>query len=157
MSGPRSVQRFAPLADERISTGPEAVLVEAWHRAHVDDSGPATSRVTGQLPISWDVDRDKAIARARVQFRWSAGGWDVNASLPTPAGFAAATQFVRPHDITDTIACGPDLGAVLDAVRPFQQAGNTDIALVQVGDEQQDRFLAEAAQPLLTELRAVDG
>ncbi|MFE3229505.1 TIGR03557 family F420-dependent LLM class oxidoreductase [Nocardia sp. NPDC059228] len=157
VSGPRSVQRFAPLADEMISTSPEPALVEAWHRAHVNDSGPATSRVTGQLPISWDADRDKAIQRAHEQFRWSAGGWDVNANLPTPASFAAATQFVRPHDIADTIACGPDLDAIIDAVRPFQQAGYTDIALVQVGDEQQDRFLAEAAQPLLTKLHAADG
>ena len=32
--------------------------------------------------------------------------------------------------------------------------GFTDVALVQVGDEGQDRFLAEAAGPLLERLRA---
>ena len=35
-------------------------------------------------------------------------------------------------------------------------AGFTDIALVQIGDEQQDRFLAEAAGPLLERVRAMD-
>ncbi|WP_433677902.1 TIGR03557 family F420-dependent LLM class oxidoreductase [Nocardia sp. CA-119907] len=154
VSGPRSVQRFAPLGDEMISTAPEAELVRSWHRVRANHSGAPASRVTGQLPISWDTDRDKAVQRAHEQFRWSAGGWDVNSNLPTPAGFAAATQFVRPQDIAETIACGPDLDAIVSAMRPFQDAGFTDIALVQVGDEQQDRFLAEAAAPLLAKLRA---
>jgi len=39
-------------------------------------------------------------------------------------------------------------------VKPFWEAGFTDIALVQIGDELQDRFLAEAAEPLLEQLRA---
>ena len=42
---------------------------------------------------------------------------------------------------------------MVEAVRPFLEAGFTDIALVQVGDELQERFLAEAAEPLLEALR----
>ncbi|WP_433567390.1 TIGR03557 family F420-dependent LLM class oxidoreductase [Nocardia sp. CA-151230] len=154
VSGLRSVRRFAPLADEMITTDPDAELVDSWQFIRTDECGAEPSRVTGQVPISWDSDRDKAIQRAHEQFRWSAGGWDVNANLPTPAGFAAATQFVRPRDIAEQIACGPDLDAIAAAVRPYRDAGFTDIALVQIGDEQQDRFLAEAARPLLDRLRA---
>ena len=73
--------------------------------------------------------------------------------LPTTAGFAAASQFVRPEDVASAIPCGPDLDAVVEAVRPFWEAGFTDIALVQVGDELQDRFLAESPEPLLKRLR----
>ncbi|WP_067563039.1 TIGR03557 family F420-dependent LLM class oxidoreductase [Nocardia acidivorans] len=156
VSGPRSVRRFAPLADEMIATDPDADLVRSWQDTRSASADAPRSRVTGQLPISWDTDRDKAIQRAHEQFRWSAGGWDVNANLPTPAAFAAATQFVRPHDVAENIPCGPDLDAITAAVRPYQDAGFTDIALVQVGDEQQDRFLAEAAEPLLAKLRAGD-
>jgi hypothetical protein len=79
----------------------------------------------------------------------------VNADLPTPAGFEAASQFVRPDDVAQAIACGPDLDRIAESVRPFLDAGFTDIALVQVGDEGQDRFLAEAAGPLLERLRAL--
>jgi len=39
-------------------------------------------------------------------------------------------------------------------VRPFWEAGFTDIALVQIGGEHQDEFLAEVATPLLDKLRA---
>ena len=56
--------------------------------------------------------------------------------------------------MADSIPCGPDLDAIVEAVKPFWEAGFTDIALVQVGDELQDRFLREAAEPLLEKLRA---
>ena len=49
----------------------------------------------GQIPICWDPDEDTAIKRAHEQFRWFAGGWSVNADLPTTAGFAGG-HAVRP-------------------------------------------------------------
>ena len=108
----------------------------------------------GQIPLCWDPDRDKAVERAHEQFRWFAGGFAVNADLPTTAGFAGATQFVRPEDVADSIPCGPDLDAIVEAVREYWEAGFTDIALVQIGDESQELFLKEAAGPLLEKLRA---
>ncbi|GAB0106858.1 LLM class F420-dependent oxidoreductase [Nocardia sp. JMUB6875] len=150
VSGARSVERFAPLADEMIGTDPDAELVRAWREADGDDS----ARVTGQVPVSWDTHRDKAVQRAHEQFRWSSGGWDVNSNLPTTDAFAAATRLVRPEDVADTIACGPDLDVIVESVRPYWEAGFTDIALVQVGDEAQRQYLTEAAPDLLEKLRA---
>ena len=112
------------------------------------------SRRIGQIPISWDPDADTAKQRAHEQFRWFAGGWHVNADLPTTEAFAAASQYVRPDDVAGTIPCGPDLDAVVEAVSAYWEAGFTDIALVQVGDAAQRRFLDEAARPLLEKLRA---
>ena len=94
------------------------------------------------------------MARAHEQFRWFGGGWSVNADLPTPAGFSGATTYVRPEDVADSIPCGPDLDGIVEAVSAYWEAGFTDVALVQVGDEGQDRFLSEAAEPLLERLRA---
>jgi G6PDH family F420-dependent oxidoreductase len=113
------------------------------------------SRVIGQVPICWGPDKEAAIAQAHDQFRWFGGGWAVNADLPTPAGFAGASQFVRPEDVADAIACGPDLDELAESARAFLDAGFTDICFVQVGDEGQDRFLAEAARPLLERLHAL--
>jgi hypothetical protein len=42
----------------------------------------------------------------------------------------------------------------VEAVKPWWEAGFTDVALVQVGDEGQDEFLAEAAQDVLEALRS---
>ena len=81
----------------------------------------------------------------------------MNADLPTTAGFAGATQYVRPEDVADSIPCGPDLDAIVESVRPFWEAGFTDVALVQIGGDTQDRFLDEASGPLLEKLRQASG
>jgi G6PDH family F420-dependent oxidoreductase len=151
VSGQDSIQRFAPLADHLISVEPEAALISGWDAAHPG----RTSRKIGQIPVSWGPDKDEAVERAYDQFRWFGGGWGVNADLPTTAGFEAASRFVRRDDIEKSIACGPDLDALAESVRPYLDAGFTDIALVQIGDELQNRFLADAAGPLLEKLRAL--
>ena len=81
----------------------------------------------------------------------------MNADLPTTEAFAAASQYVRPDDVAETIPCGPDLDAIVEKIQPYWEAGFTDIALVQVGDEGQSEFLEQAAGPLLEKLRAAAG
>lgn len=154
VSGERSVQTFSPLVEHLIAVEPDKDLVDGWHAARKGTGLPGESRVIGQIPICWDTDERAAVARAHEQFRWFGGGWSVNADLPTTAGFAGATQFVRPQDVASSIPCGPDLDAIVESVSEYWKAGFTDIALVQIGDEGQDRFLAEAAQPLLEKLRS---
>ncbi len=152
--GATAIEKFSKLADHLVAVTPDGGLVDAWHSARQAANGAEGGRVVGQVPVCWDPDRDAAIERAHDQFRWFAGGWAVNADLPTPAGFAGATQFVRPEDVAETIPCGPDLDGIVAAVRPYWEAGFTDVALVQIGGEAQDLFLKEAAEPLLQALRA---
>lgn len=152
--GPKAATRFAPLGDHLVATEPSAELVQTWNATDGAPRIGSGARAIGQIPICWDPSRDAAVERAHDQFRWFAGGWDVNADLPTTAGFAGASQFVRPQDVADAIPCGPDLDAIVEAVRPFWEAGYTDVALVQVGGESNDAFLEQAAEPLLEKLRA---
>jgi G6PDH family F420-dependent oxidoreductase len=153
VSGERSVEMFAPLADHLIAVEPNKGLVDSWHQARRATGLPGDVRVIGQIPICWDPDRDTAVQRAHDQFRWFAGGWAVNSDLPTTAGFEGATQLVRPEDVAESIPCGPDLDAVVEAIGKYREAGFTDIALVQIGDDSQDLFLKEAAGSLLEKLR----
>jgi G6PDH family F420-dependent oxidoreductase len=153
VSGQKSVEIFAPLGDHMIAVEPKKDLVDGWHHARQATGLPHGERVIGQIPVCWDPDRGAAIRRAHDQFRWFGGGWYVNADLPTTAGFAAATRFVTPEEVADNIACGPDLDAIVESVSAYWEAGFTDIALVQIGDERQDQFLDEAAKPLLDKLR----
>jgi G6PDH family F420-dependent oxidoreductase len=153
VSGPGSINRFAPLVDHLVAVEPDADLIKGWDAARSEHELPA-SRKIGQIPICWGADKDAAIERAHELFRWFGGGWHVNADLPTPVAFDAASQFVRKDDIADSIPCGPDLDELVEGVRPFWEAGFTDVALVQIGDESQEQFLAEIAGPLLEKLRA---
>jgi G6PDH family F420-dependent oxidoreductase len=151
VSGEHSIERFAPLGDHLIAVEPDAELVSGWSKAR-----PAgLSRSIGQIPICWAPDRQQAIDLAHEQFRWFGGGWFVNADLPTPAGFHAASQFVRKEDVAESIACGPDLDDLAESVKPYCEAGFTDVAVVQVGDALQQEFLDKAAGPLLEKLRAL--
>ena len=153
VAGDRGVAELAPLADHLVAVEPIPDLVERWNAV---DGAPRIgdrARAIGQIPICWDPDKDAAVARAHEQFRWFAGGWSVNADLPTTAGFAGATQFVRPEDVADNIPCGPDLDELVEGVKSFWEAGFTDVALVQIGGEHQEAFLSEVAGPLLEKLR----
>lgn len=154
MAGAKGVEKFGKLADHLIAVEPDQELVDAWRTARQSSGWPGAGRVVGQLPVCWDPDRDAAVARAHDQFRWFAGGWTVNADLPTPAGFAGATQFVRPEDVAESIPCGPDLDAIVQAAQSYWEAGFTDIALIQIGGQSQEQFLKEAAEPLLDALRS---
>jgi G6PDH family F420-dependent oxidoreductase len=150
ISGDQSIGRFAPKTDVMIAVEPNPDLVSAWQEA-----SPGTRRRIGQIPVSWDPDRDEAVRRAREQFRWFAGGWKVNAELPGPSGFAGATQFVREDDVAASIPCGPDVEPIVDSVGAFWKAGFTDVAMVQIGDERQRDFLRFAESELLPALREV--
>ena len=154
VSGDSSIELLAPLADHMIAVQPEVELVETWNKTEGAARIGADARAVGQIPICWDPDESAAVQRAHEQFRWFAGGWAVNADLPTTAGFAGATQFVRPEDVAESIPCGPDLDKIVDSVKGYWEAGFTDVALVQVGGDTQGRFLDEAAGPLLEKLRA---
>lgn len=148
VSGGQSVDRYAPVADALVAVEPKAELVEGWDRA----AGLELPKI-GQQPISWGPDVDSATDRAHALFRWFGGGWKVNAELPGPAGFAAATQFVRREDVAAALACGPDVAVHVEAVRPFVDAGFSHIALVEVGGDMQPDFLEFARAELLPALR----
>jgi len=148
VSGEQSAQIAGQYADAMIAVEPEAALGEQF-----DSFGGTGKPRIGQLPISFDTDRDAAIERAHDQFRWFAGGWKVNAELPGTAGFAAASQFVRKEDVAGQIPCGDDAGAVKDAVKEFVDAGFTHVALVQIGGEHQADFLRWSEKELLPALR----
>ena len=154
VSGESSIEKFAPLADHLIAVEPDEEAVKGWDKAR-SGAGLPTGRKIGQIPICWGPDKDAAVTRAHELFRWFGGGWHVNADLPTPIAFDAASQFVTPDDVAESIACGPDLDELAQSVKPFLDAGFTDVAIVQVGDESQDEFLADIAPALLARIRAL--
>jgi G6PDH family F420-dependent oxidoreductase len=152
VSGERSIARFSPLADDLVTTEPDSEIVTAWQDARRQAGKPA-SRTIGQIPVSWGPDREERVRVAHEQFRWFAGGWAVNADLPTTAGFAGASQFVREEDVAEQIPCGPDVEPIVKAVSAFWDAGFSDIALVQIGGDTQTEFLRFAESELLPALR----
>ncbi|MBV9603686.1 MAG: LLM class F420-dependent oxidoreductase [Solirubrobacterales bacterium] len=150
VSGPDSCRLAGEKADLMIAVEPEAELGELFDRA----GGGGKSRV-GQVAIAYGNDKDAAIKRAHDQFRWFGLGWKVNADLPNPDSFEAATQFVTPDQVADALSCGPDVGAHVEAVKAFVDAGFDEVAVVQIGGDQQDEFMPWAEKELLPALRSL--
>ena len=93
--------------------------------------------------------------RAHEQFRWFGLGWKVNADLPNPESFDAATAYVGADQVGEELSCGPDVEEHVEAIRPYLDAGFDEVALVQIGGEQQLPFIHWAQQELLPALRSL--
>jgi G6PDH family F420-dependent oxidoreductase len=150
VSGPESCRLAGAKADVMIAIEPNAQL-----GAMFDAAGGAGKPRVGQLALAYDADRDAAVRRAHEQFRWFGLGWKVNADLPGPDGFEAATKFVTPEQVSNAIACGADVDEHVEKIRAFVDAGFTEVALVQIGADQQQPFIEWAQRELLPALRAL--
>jgi G6PDH family F420-dependent oxidoreductase len=148
VSGPESSRLAGRHADVMVAVEPRPELGEMFDKA----GGVGKPRV-GQIALSYDSDEQIARKRAMEQFRWFTGSWRVNAELPGPAAFDAASRTVREEDVSAQMPCGPDVQRHLEGIREFEAAGFTHIALVQVGGETQEEFISWAATELLPALR----
>jgi G6PDH family F420-dependent oxidoreductase len=135
-SGPQSAKLAGELADCLIAVEPSADIVKGF-----DHAGGQNKPRIGQLPVSYDRDKDAAVQRALKLFGWFGGGWKVNSELPSTAAFQSASSYVRSDDITESIPCGDSVDAVIKAVRKFSDAGFTHVAFCQIGGENQADFI----------------
>jgi len=148
VSGPDSCKLAGEHADAMIAVEPKAELGDLF-----DATGGLGKPRIGQVAICWDADRAAAVRRAHEQFRWFGLGWKVNADLPNPTAFGAASRYVTPDDVADGIACGPDVETHVQAIKPYLDAGFDEVALVQIGADTQADFCAWCERELLPALR----
>jgi G6PDH family F420-dependent oxidoreductase len=148
VSGADSCSLAGRKADFMVAVQPEGELGEMFDAA----GGSGKGRV-GQIAVSYDTDRDVALKRAHEQFRWFGLGWKVNADLPNPDSFDGASQFVTESDVGESIPCGADVEEFVTKIKPFVDAGFTEVGLVQIGGAHQEKFIAWAERELLPALR----
>ena len=117
-----------------IAVEPKAELGEQF-----DKAGGAGKPRVGQMAICYDRDRESAVQRAHEQFRWFGLGWKVNADLPTPTRSKRPPSSWTPSKSAEAIPCGPSVEEHVEKIRPFIEAGFTEVALVQIGADQQER------------------
>ena len=134
--------------DVLIAVEPKPELVQMF-----DEFGGSGKPRVGQIAVAYDPDRDRAVERAHDQFRWFGLGWKVNADLPGPSSFEAATSFVTPEQIGEQLPYGPDVDEYVEKTKPFIDAGFDEVALVQMGADQQKPFFEWAEKELLPALR----
>jgi G6PDH family F420-dependent oxidoreductase len=146
--GPRAARLAAELGDGLFATEPRPDLVAAYRDA--GGSGPRYAEV----PLAWAPDTDAAVKSAHELFRFGPTGWKVQAELPNPINFEAATAFVRPDDIRESFGCGPDPARHLEVAQQFVDAGFDRLCLINAGPDP-DGFLDFFASELSERVRAL--
>jgi G6PDH family F420-dependent oxidoreductase len=151
VSGPESLELAVAKADGIMTTSPDAELVKGFKAKK--SGGPLYAEVT--LAYAPTVEQGRKLAHER--FRFSAFDWSVNAELPSVEGFEAASKYVRPEDLAETISAGPNPDPHLKAIRKYLDAGFDHIVLTGIGPEQQEfvRFFEKSLKPELAVSQAV--
>jgi G6PDH family F420-dependent oxidoreductase len=148
-SGPASCRLAGELGDLLIAVEPKAELVQEFVAA-----GGAGKPVVGQPAVCWGADTAACRRLAHEQFAWAVGDWKIRAELPGPTNFQSFAKAVSEEEVASMMPCGPRLDAVVQSVKAWVDAGFTELALVQIGPEQ-DAFCDFYARELGPALRAL--
>jgi probable non-F420 flavinoid oxidoreductase len=133
-----------------ISGKPEQLrkVVEAFRRG-----GGEGKPMFLQIALNWAPSEEAALAGAHEQWRYLALGGDVNWNLRSPEEFDAATRFVRPDDIRQSVLVSSDPGQHAAWLREFIEIGFEHLYLHQI-DRNQEIFMDAFAANVLPQLRS---
>ncbi|ONI67181.1 LLM class F420-dependent oxidoreductase [Kribbella sp. ALI-6-A] len=146
--GPEAARLAAELGDALFTTEPRDDLVAAYQEAGGD--GPRYAEV----PLAWASSEDDAAESARRLFRFGVTGWKVQAELPNPVNFDAATKLVTADHMKEEFGCGPDIARHVEVAKPFVEAGYDQLALINAGPDMDGffDFFTKELGPALREL-----
>lgn len=132
--GPEAARLAGRKGDALIVTDPDPDLIEEYRSA--GGAGPCYAEVA----LCHAESEEAARETAHRYFRWSLSGWKVQAELPNPASFEAASSQATPEALAESISCGPSAERHLRAIRKYLDAGYDHIILVQIGPNQEGFF-----------------
>lgn len=149
VSGKQSCGIAGRMGDLVVAIEPKAELIQQFRLA-----GGAGKPAVGQITVCWGSDEQECVQRAHEQFGWSLGNWKILSELPNYVNFEAFVQTVTPEQVARKIPCGPDPEKIVQSVKQFVDAGFTEVALVQ-GGQNQAEFCDFYARELAPALKAL--
>jgi G6PDH family F420-dependent oxidoreductase len=132
--GPAAARIAGELGDALFATEPREDLVTAYRSA--GGTGPRYAEV----PLAWATSEDDAAESARKLFRFGVTGWKVQAELPNPVNFDAATKTVTADHMREQFGCGPDVARHVEVAKQFVDAGFDQLALINAGPDMNGFF-----------------
>ncbi|HEY8613075.1 MAG TPA: TIGR03885 family FMN-dependent LLM class oxidoreductase [Roseomonas sp.] len=132
-----------------ISAAPDQMrkLADAFRRG-----GGEGKRLVAQVGLNWAPTEEEALASAHEQWRTNVIGGEVNWNLRTPDEFDAATRFVRPEDMRESVWISSDLGWHAARLAELTELGFEEIQIHQVGRDQ-SAFIEAFGRSVLPALR----
>lgn len=148
VGGVQAAKIAAELGDGLFATEPKQDYVQTFR-----DAGGSGS-LYAEVPLSYAKDEDEAAESAREKFRFGLTGWKVQAELPNPVNFDAATAFITAEHMKENFGCGPDAKTHLGVAQGFVDAGYDHLALINAGPDP-DAFFEFFANDLADKVRAL--
>src|SRR3954465_7061807 len=141
-------------------------LESQGHSGHARSILGAAAQATERIPLMTYVTcpilryHPEVVAQKAATVQILSGGrfrlgLGAGENLPNPDAFEAATRFVTPEQVGEQLPCGPDVEEHVEKIKPFLEAGFTEIALVQIGGDAQEPFFRFAQEELLPALRGL--
>lgn len=133
-TGKKAAEVAARIGDGLWSTSPNKEVVDTYR------AGGGKGPIIGELTLCWGPDADAA--RKTAYEIWPTAGvpGQLSQDLPTPSHFEQAASLVTEDLIAQSMPCGPDLDAIVDKVKAYEEAGFDHVHLHQIGPDQ-DGFL----------------
>jgi G6PDH family F420-dependent oxidoreductase len=132
--GPDALAVAADIGDGWMTTGPAGDMLRDYRAA--GGSGPAL----GALKVCWGDDESEARKLAAELWPTSGLPGQLSQDLPTTEHFEQAVSIVDEERATEGVPCGPDPGRYTEALRAYADAGFDEVALTQIGPDQQGFF-----------------
>ncbi|MFD1824220.1 TIGR03557 family F420-dependent LLM class oxidoreductase [Mumia zhuanghuii] len=148
--GEDAARLAAELGDGLFATEPREELVETYQRA--GGAGPRYAEV----PLAYSSDPVAAAEAAHRTMRFGLTGWKVQAELPNPINFEAATAHVRVDDMREAFGCGPDVERHAEVASRFLDAGFDHLVLMNAGPpDEMDAFFSHVRTTLRPRLEEI--
>jgi G6PDH family F420-dependent oxidoreductase len=133
--GPKAVDLAARVGDGYVAVMPEKELVDRF-RAGGGDGKLAQ----GGTKVCWGPDRAECVKTVRRLWPNEVLPGELAQILPQPAHFEQATQLVTEDMIAESVPCGPDVDAIVQAFQEYADAGFDELYVQQIGDRQTEFF-----------------
>jgi G6PDH family F420-dependent oxidoreductase len=152
--GPTSAALAGRVGDGFVSTKPDAELIKAFR-----ENGGEGKPMQAGYKVCWSADKAAAVTIAHSLWPNEGLPGELAQVLSSPVHFEQASALVTEDMVAESITCGDDIEAHVEAFRPFAEAGFDDIHISQVGAARSAtnaegffQFYAEKVLPRLREL-----
>lgn len=148
--GPQATALAARIGDGYITTSPDAELLGQFR----EQSGGKPAQI-GQKAC-WAPTHDEGVEIAHRLWSNSGLPGELAQVLPSPQHFEQASELVTTEMTADSVTCGPDVDAHVEALLPAVEAGFEEVYVANMGPHYAD-MIAAYGEHVLPALRSKSG
>jgi G6PDH family F420-dependent oxidoreductase len=129
---PQAAELAGTIGDALVNVAPKQEIVQTF-----EDAGGNGKPKYGQVTVCWAKSKDEAKKTAFENWPNILIEGAASQELPLPEHFEQLVEDREPDDLDGTLPLGPEPDDYLEALREYDEAGYTHVAMHQIGSDQQ--------------------